>query len=164
MLFRIATTDDIDTLVQLRKNQLIDEGNTPQQDIGPALTAFFSTKMRDGSLVEWVCVEDQTIIATAAVLFSEFPPTYRSLHRIKGYVTNMYTAPAYRGRGIATALLDRLVLEAKARNAEQLWLGASEMGRPVYLRYGFRTADKLLELSDLSPRPCPPECAETAQP
>lgn len=68
---------------------------------------------------------------------------------MKGYVTNMYTAPEHRRRGIATLLLGKLVKEAKSRNVEKLWLHASKMGRPVYLKYGFQETDELLERKDI---------------
>lgn len=101
--------------------------------------------MEDDSLVEWVGVDDEKIVATSAIIFYEFPPSYTDKMGIKGYVTNMYTAPEYRGRGIASSLLDKLVEEARARNVKDLWLGASKMGRPVYLKYGFEELNSWLD-------------------
>ena len=147
MIYRMAAIDEIDTLAELRKQQLVDEGISTNKDIDAELHNFFTNKMNDGSLVEWVAEENGTIIATAAIVFYEFPPTYTNKSGIKVYITNMYTAPAYRGRGIATSLLDKLIAEAKARNVEKLWLGASKMGRPVYLKYGFEETNTFLELN-----------------
>jgi GNAT superfamily N-acetyltransferase len=96
--------------------------------------------------VEWVAEENNVIIATAAIVFYEFPPSYTNESGIKGYITNMYTAPAYRGRGIAASLLDKLRTEAKERKVQLLWLNASKMGRPVYQRLGFKDSYDWMEL------------------
>ena len=146
MNYRTATLDDIEVLVELRKKQLVDEGIDANKDINEELTNFFRKKLDDHSLIEWVVSGNDTIIATAAIVFYEFPPTYTNKSGVKGYITNMYTVPEYRGKGIATSLLDKLVEEAKTRKVEKLWLSASKLGRPVYLKYGFKETNECLEL------------------
>lgn len=58
--------------------------------------------------------------------------------KLKIFTDNLQFAPEYRGKGIATSLLDKLVEEARNRKGEKLWLGASKLGCPVYLKYGFK--------------------------
>ena len=103
--------------------------------------------MADGSLVEWLLEEDGRIIATAAILFMEFPPTYANQAGIKGYITNMYTDPDYRGKGIASTMLHKLTDEAKKRGVRHIWLHASNHGKPVYKRIGFTETDRFMELN-----------------
>ncbi len=146
MLYRKANLQDIDSLVNIRKQQLVDEGIAPSIDIDDELTAYFNSVLNDGTLVEWIVEDENNIIATAAVAFYQFPPTYTNKTGKKGYITNMYTKDKYRGRGIATALLHKLVEEAKAKGISKLWLGASKMGRPVYEKFGFRETGGWLEM------------------
>lgn len=146
MIYRTATVDDIDILAELRKQQLVDEGSSADKDIDEELHSFFMKKMNDEIMVAWVAEDNKAIIATAAIIFYEFPPSYTNKSGMKGYIANVYTKPEYRGRGIATSLLDKLVAEARERKVEKLWLGASKMGRPVYLRYGFTESNDWLEL------------------
>ncbi len=146
MIYRLATIHEINTLADLRKQQLADEGISEDKDIDAELHNFFMKKMKDGTLVEWVAEENNVIIATAAIVFYEFPPSYTNESGIKGYITNMYTAPAYRGRGIAASLLDKLRTEAKERKVQLLWLNASKMGRPVYQKIGFKDSYDWMEL------------------
>ena len=40
------------------------------------LERYFTDKLKDGSLIEWLLVDNETVIATAAIVFMEFPPTY----------------------------------------------------------------------------------------
>lgn len=141
MLYRLATPQDIPTLIELRKRQLIDEGSIPDTIINKELTAFFEHHLSDGSLIQWIVEEQDTIIATAGVVFYAFPPSYTNPSGMKGYITNVYTHSAFRGQGLASALLDKLVDEAKKRHIQVLLLEASTMGKPVYIKYGFVEMD-----------------------
>lgn len=90
--------------------------------------------------------EHGKIIATGAIVIYEFPPTYTNSSGRKAYVTNMYTEEAFRGKGIATNLLKKLVEEARERDIKKMWLGASKLGRPVYKKFGFKETDEWMEL------------------
>lgn len=149
MEYRRANIEDIDILIELRKKQLIDEGISPDNNIDQELYTFFKKTLENDSLVEWILEDNEKVVATGAVIFYEFPPTYTNKSGIKGYVTNMYTSPEYRGRGIATNMLERIVEEAKKRKVEKLCLIASKMGRPIYLKYGFIETDEWLELNNI---------------
>ena len=43
-------------------------------------------------------------------------------------------------------MLDRLREEAGRRGVRQLWLHASDLGKPVYERFGFAETDRYMEL------------------
>lgn len=147
MEYRLADLKDIADLCRIRKQQLIDEGIEPSSDIDEELQHYFSVKLGDKSLTEWLLIDDDDeIVATAAIVFMEFPPTYTNRSGIKGYVTNMYTAPGYRERGIATAMLHKLMAEARKRSVHKIWLVASKLGKPVYEKFGFVQSGDLLEL------------------
>lgn len=137
MHYRKAEVKEAEELAQLRKKQLIDEGIKPNRDIDAELVEFFVSTLTSGELIEWVVEDEGKIIATAAVLFQKFPPSFSRKTGLKAYVTNMYTNPNYRGQGIATELLSKLKMEAENKEASELWLGASTMGKPVYQNFGF---------------------------
>ena len=147
MIFRLGTKEDIPLMCQLRKKQLVDEGIGPCIDIDDELLRFFEDKIGDNSLVEWLIEEDGEVVATAAIQFVELPPTFTNRTGVRGYVTNMYTAPAYRKKGYATMLLGKLMDESRKRGVFRIWLGASVYGRPVYKRFGFVDADTHMELN-----------------
>jgi GNAT superfamily N-acetyltransferase len=52
----------------------------------------------------------------------------------------MYTSPAYRSQGIASGLLALSVEEAKINACDYVSLHATNMGRPVYEKFGFTDA------------------------
>ena len=64
----------------------------------------------------------------------------------KAYIMNMYTAPEYRRQVIAINTLDLLVKDAKEQGVLQIALEATDMGRPLYERYGFVKMEDEMEL------------------
>lgn len=145
--YRKANIDDVDKLIDLRKKQLVDEGIEPNVEIDTELYIFFKNKLIDSSLIQWLVEDNEEIIACGAIIFYEFPPTYSNKSGKKAYITNMYTKENYRGQGIATKLLTKLVDEAKNIGISKIWLGASKLGRPVYKKFGFKETDEWLELN-----------------
>lgn len=59
---------------------------------------------------------------------------------------NMYTAPEYRRQGIAFHTLNLLVKDAKERGVSQIALETTDMGRPLYEKYGFKKMNDEMEL------------------
>ena len=153
MKFRRADLNDIDILAEIRKKQIQDEGQKPDTDMDEDLRRFFNEKMSSGELVEWVAEAEDgdgsehagQIIATAAVMFMDYPPAFTNPTGRKGYVCNMYTADEYRGRGIAGALMEKLEDEARRRGLTKLVLHASKMGRIAYAKSGFEETDVVME-------------------
>lgn len=146
MQYRPARVEEIEQLAQLRKQQLIAEGQQPACNMDRELHAFFMQGMQDDTLVEWVAEENGTLVATAAIIFYPFPPSFTNPGGIRGYVTNVYTSPAFRGRGIAGDLLHLLIAEAQKRKVSTLMLSASAMGRPVYEKLGFVADESWMKL------------------
>lgn len=59
---------------------------------------------------------------------------------------NMYTDSAYRRRGIAYKTLDLLVSAARKRGVSAISLEATDMGLPLYEKYGFVKMNCEMEL------------------
>ena len=145
MIFRTAELKDIAEISEIRKRQIQDEGQTPDIDIDEDLHRYFEKYMKSGELIEWVAEEDGRIIATAAIVFMDYPPSFRNKTGRTGYVGNVYTADEYRGRGIAGQLLEKVEDEAKKRGVTMLLLHASEAGRKAYLKSGYEDIDYEME-------------------
>ena len=147
MNYRLAIKEDIPLLIELRKRQLIDEGQNPDVNMDQELVKFFNNHFADNTLVEWVAEEDGKIVGTAAILLFEFPPAFTNPSGIKGYITNMYTAPEYRGQGLASELLKKVLDEARSRSVKNILLAASDMGKPVYKKVGFEEAGDWMKMN-----------------
>ena len=146
MKLRKANLEDIAVISEIRKKQLQDEGQKPSVNMDNELHQFFLDKMSSGDLIEWVAEDDDgSIIATSAIIFMDFPPSFTNPSGKRGYVANMYTSDEYRGQGIAGQLLERLEKEARERGVEMLFLHASELGRKAYVKSGFTETDTFME-------------------
>lgn len=62
------------------------------------------------------------------------------------YLMNMYTRPAYRGQGIASAVVDWVVHQARCAGAEKIYLETTPVGRAVYERAGFVDMSDMMKL------------------
>jgi putative acetyltransferase len=79
---------------------------------------------RCGSRPTWVAEIEGVIVG-----FSDLEPD--------GYLDRMYVHHAYQGRGVASALLDRVQAAAKAQGLDRLFTEASITARPFFERRGF---------------------------
>ena len=159
MILRKAERSDIKEISEIRKKQIQDEGQSPDIDIDEDLYCYFEKYMRSGELIEWVAeeeakdgtedskggVEKGRIIATAAIVFADYPPSFTNKTGRTGYVCNVYTADEYRGMGIAGQLLDKVEEEAKVRGITKLLLHASAAGRKAYVKSGYYDVDIEME-------------------
>ncbi|MCD2478836.1 GNAT family N-acetyltransferase [Mammaliicoccus lentus] len=147
MHIRKATIDDLNIIVKLRKQQLIDEGSNPIIDIDHDLEAFFTNVITDESLYQLLAVENEEVIATGAIIYYPFPPSYINQSGERAYVTNIYTHPNFRGRGIAQQIISLLIKDAEARDIKKIFLAASPLGKPVYKKLGFEEAPEWMEIN-----------------
>ncbi|MFL0584054.1 GNAT family N-acetyltransferase [Solibacillus silvestris] len=145
MELRLATTDDMEILIDLRKRLLVEEGQTVSSNIDEELRNFFEKQLNSGQFVQWIIEEDKNVLATGGIQFISFPPSYSNSTGIRGYILNMYTTPESRGRGLAKLLVERIFKEAQGRNVHHIFLISSPMGKPLYKKIGFNENDIYME-------------------
>ncbi|RAX19620.1 MULTISPECIES: GNAT family N-acetyltransferase [unclassified Actinomyces] len=63
------------------------------------------------------------------------------------YLMNVYTRPAFQGRGVGAAVVDWLVRQARARGAGKVYLEASDAGRRLYESTGFTDMADMMRLT-----------------
>ena len=149
MMVRAAQAADIPALVALRMALFCEVGELARPDEDPALwqatLAYFTRAMEEGSARSWLVeVEGEAVACGTLALFVR-PPYPGNLAGREAYLLNMYTLPAWRKRGMASALLDAMAAHAREQRLGKLWLHASEQGRPLYERLGFVSNPACLE-------------------
>ncbi len=137
MIYRKATEEDIDSIIELRINLLIEEGATEPTNIESQLKEYFLSELNE-TIVVMLAEEEGEAVATSSVIFQKYPPSFSNREGMRAYVANVYTAPEYRRKGISTLLLDKLVEEVKERGISYIWLWATEQGVSMYKKYGFK--------------------------
>ena len=147
MIVRKATVEDAALLSEVRKLQLIDEGIAPDCDIDSELDAFFKKWLVSKDFLQLIAEENGKLLSTAAIVYYDLPPSFTNKIGVRGYVTNVYTAPEHRRKGLSKMLLSELLNDAKKRGIKKLWLGASKDGRPLYEKLGFIQQESYMELT-----------------
>lgn len=141
MNYRKANINDVLQLADLRKKQLVDEGTHLSCNIDDELEKYFSSGIADETVVVWVAIKDNIIIATCGVCFFQYPPNFSNTTGKVAYITNVYTREEYRRQGIATKLLSFIMEEIKKRDYKFIRLHASSQGRKLYEKIGFIDAE-----------------------
>lgn len=136
MNYKVASLDDVDLLIDLRIQQLIDEGST-YQPIESQLKEYFTSILQANNLYQIIVYDNEKAIACGGFIVYAFPPGYNNPSGLKAYICNVYTHKNYRRQGICKNILDKLCLEIKDRGIKKVWLNASTKGMPVYFKYGF---------------------------
>ena len=147
MIIRKAEFEDAGLLSEVRKLQLIDEGISPDCDIDPELDAFFKKWLISDDFLQLIAEENGKLLSTAAIVYYDLPPSFTNKIGVRGYITNVYTVPEHRGKGLAKTLLKMLLDDAKSRGIKKIWLGASKLGRPLYEKLGFIQQESYMELT-----------------
>ena len=137
MTYQKLTEDKIDIFVQMRINQLREEGATEDIDLAPALKDYYARHMADGTFVSWIALDGDKIVGTSGMSFVEKPPYFGCPSGRIGLLSSMFTDPAYRRKGIARELLSRVVEEARAYGCSTVQITASDMGVLLYTSFGF---------------------------
>ena len=137
MTYQKLTEDKIDTFIQMRINQLREEGATEDIDLAPALKDYYARHMADGTFVSWIALDGDKIVGTSGISFVEKPPYFGCPSGRIGLLSSMFTDPAYRRKGIAKELLSRVVEEARAYGCGTVQITASDMGVLLYTSFGF---------------------------
>ena len=146
MEYRKANINDVEELINLRKLQLLDEGDVAENNIDNDLKKYFSENIANNKFIAWLAIENNEIIATSGLCFYELPPTYRNPSGKVAYITNMFTKKEFRRKGIATILFEKIINEAKILNYKILRLHTSVYGKGLYKKYGFMDSEGFMHL------------------
>ena len=147
--YKRATIADIDELVRTRII-VLRAANKLSDDVNMSLVekesfAYYKHALESGEHIAYLVYDSEKFIGAGGVSFYQVMPTYHNPTGKKAYIMNMYTAPEYRRQGIALHTLDLLVQDAKKQGVSQIALEATDMGRPLYERYGFvKMEDEML--------------------
>ena len=140
-----ATMEDIDELVRTRiivlraANKLSDDED--MSVVEEESYAYYRRALESGEHIAYLVYDNGKFMGAGGLSFYQVMPTYHNPTGKKAYIMNMYTASEYRRQGIAFHTLDLLV-----QGVSQIALEATDMGRPLYEKYGFVKMEDEMEL------------------
>lgn len=148
--YKKATIEDIDELVRTRitvlraANKLSD--NVDMSVVEQESYEYYKHALETGEHIAYLVYDNEKFIGAGGVSFYQVMLTYNNPTGKKAYIMNMYTAPEYRRQGIAFHTLDLLIKNAKKQGVSKIALEATDIGRPLYEKYGFVKMEDEMEL------------------
>ena len=151
---RRATAADAGVLARHRAEMFRDMGELPASvydTLIDAARAYLTQAVTDGRYVGWVAELDagsREIIGGAGLQLRELLPRpdvarERLVRGPQGLIVNVYTERAWRRKGVADALMRELLQWCRENGIESVVLHASDEGRPLYERLGFRPTNEM---------------------
>jgi GNAT superfamily N-acetyltransferase len=146
---RLANQDDLDQLAELRWQARLEGGeenpNLSLDEFKPECIRLMRAWMQSGSYMFWVASTGDMIVAHIAVHRVDLLPRPIKIRDQFGVITENYTRPAYRSRGIGSQLIRRVIEGAREVDHELLIVYPSHEARPFYARAGFSGDSEVME-------------------
>ena len=148
--YKRATMEDLDELVRTRiivlraANKLSDDED--MSVVEEESYAYYRRALETGEHIAYLVYDNGAFIGAGGVSFYQVMPPYHNPTGKKAYIMNMYTALEYRRQGIAFHTLDLLVKDVRKQGVSQIAIEATEIGRPIYEKYGFVKMEDEMEL------------------
>lgn len=116
-----------------------------------ASTAYFARAIPEGSYVAWVAQHRDAsgeIVGGAGLQLRELlprphPEQTRLMRGPQALILNVFTERSWRRRGVAEALMRELLAWCRDNGVESVVLHASNEGRPLYEKLGFRPTNEM---------------------
>jgi len=100
----------------------------------------FRHGLANGELIAWLAFDGErgVSVGTAMLMVTAALPRLGAKSGLDARLRNIYVDPQYRRRGIGAQLTRAAIAEAQRLGVDELTLGTSPMGRPLYEKLGFR--------------------------
>ena len=145
--YRFAEVDDIENLVQIRLDML-----RVVNDLGPdyVYDDDFVRSSREyflnGDQITVLASHGAKIVGCASICCRVIRPSWGQPTGQRAHRMNVYTDAAYRRQGIAFTMTNMLIEAAWKRGATEISLDATESGRSLYRKCGFKDSDECMVL------------------
>lgn len=145
MTVRRATTEDVAELVAMRWEMSVEQGEArvDRASFERECKPFVRDALAGRQWTVWVAEVDGRLAATMWVCRVPRVPWPWRQTSPWGYVTNVFTRPQQRDRGVGSELLKAVADWSREDGLHLLLVWPSERSVPFYARAGFRPTDAL---------------------
>ncbi len=146
MILRPATLADIDVILRHRREMFREMGGDYERQLeafDAASRQYFESALRDGSYYGLLGDIDGGIIAGGGVVVAAWPGSPLNFVPQRAWILNIYVEPEHRRRGFARDLVTALMEWCKQNGFRSVALHASEHGRSLYEKLGFRSTNEM---------------------
>ena len=139
MEYRYATTDDMNLMIRSRMDTLRDvNGLDADYQFSEEFLETSREYFREGDQSTVLAIDNDRAVGCATMCYIDLMPTYAHPSGRRAHLMNVWTNRNYRRQGIAEKLVTMLIEEARARGVSEISLDATEAGRPLYRKLGFK--------------------------
>ena len=143
----VAGRDDLDILMDHRRKMWITLGShSPEEieDCVPVYREWLDLSMQTGKVFCFKAVGDnRKIIGTVCVFFRDDIPGPGHPSASIPFIFSLYVEDDFRNRGVGTDLTRKCVDLCMERGYTRITLHASDYGRPIYEKMGFRPTTEM---------------------
>jgi len=143
---RRATLLDLEILVVHRRGMWFDMGYKNKAELEVADKVYrrwAKPRLKSGELIGFIVESNRQTAGSGCLWLKPVQPVpVPSRPGFKGggqpYLLSMYTEYAFRGKGVATKIVKESIRWAKSKGFSRMTLHASDMGRSIYEKLGFK--------------------------
>ena len=145
MEYKIATEKDIEEVMNIRLEMLRVVNNMNDDEVfSEELVNCSRRYFVEGNQVTCLAIDNGSAIGCASISYFEVMPTFSHPTGKRAHLMNVYTRTEYRRQGIAKKMVELLIEDAKEKHATEISLDATESGRPLYEKLGFKASDECM--------------------
>jgi GNAT superfamily N-acetyltransferase len=160
---RRAELTDVQTLIDLRIAYLRElerfGDEVDLEALAQTTRRYFIRKMPAGEYIAWVALARPApspelrgrlhakVVGTAGMFIVDRPPGTSMSHAREARLINVYVSDAWRGGGVANALIEACIETARRADVGRILVDDTPRGRRIYERAGFTIVKGVMELS-----------------
>ena len=149
MFIKRLNIEDVESFLHLRLNLFYELQEIERDDDVEKLknsTMEYYLKNIDKTLITYGVIEKDKIVSIGSLCLFERIPYIENLSGKKGYILNIYTLPEYRKKGYGKEITKKLIEYSKDIGIKRLWLNASDEGKKLYSKLGFKNKENEMEI------------------
>lgn len=108
-----------------------------------ASVEYFVKALQAGTYYGLLAESDGIIAGGGGVVIADWPGSPLNFGPRRAWILNIYVEPAYRRRGLARRILEALMQWCRDSGFQSVALHASEFGRELYEKAGFRGTNEM---------------------
>lgn len=144
---RRARLADLDVLVYQRSRMWEDMGEKNRNELRTQNRVYRSwarSRLKNGSLVGWVAETNRRrIVAGGTLWLRPAVPRPGFVQGVQPFLLSLYTEPQWRGRGLASRILDEAIKWVKKEGYREVLLHSSPLGKGLYVRRRFKRTSEM---------------------
>ena len=145
---RIASKDDIESLMSIRLEMLKTVNNLPEDyEYSDEMIKESRDYFLNGDQITVLAMDGNKVVGCASMSFIRIMPTFNHPSGRRAHLMNVYTKREYRRQGIARKMLEILISKTWEKGATEISLDATASGRPLYESLGFSDSTECMVLT-----------------